>query len=174
VALRTPAADAHAGRAVGEAIAAMSVPAVREPLAALLHLSPKGTGRIDAPSLGRIDLATFARAPSDTNQAPASVGVAWTVTQGDLDVAVAEDAVATLAAEVSPPARVGQDLAAAAAVRALGSDVTFAAIVPRSASAAAGGPSLLFAWGRRGEDGWARLSVEGALVRDLARRYAGL
>ena len=171
--LRTPSSDAGPG-AVREWIDLARRPVLGEPLRSLLQLGPPTVTTTSVSDVTDATLATFAPPKGP------SLGVAWGMHEGELLVAAGEHAPKLLGAQATPPARLGDDPRVAAALAALGSDASFTLVSEplrldstRGASHEAAAP-LVFAWGRRGGDAWARVDAADELLRELVRMKAGL
>jgi hypothetical protein len=99
---------------------------------------------------------------------------------GELLVAAGEHASKLLGSAAAPPTRLGDDPRIAAALAALGSDASFTLVTEPLRLDATRGASheaaaaLVFAWGRRGGDAWARVDAADELLRELVRMKAGL
>lgn len=178
--LRTPSSDAGP-TAVREWIDLTRRPVLADPLRSLLQIRPPTVTTASVPDVTDATVATFAPPKG------AALGVAWGMHDGELLVAAGEHAPKLLGAEATPPARLGDDPRVAAALAALGSDASFTVVseplrldATRSASARPAtaeneaAAALVFAWGRRGGDAWARVDVADELLRELVRMKAGL
>jgi len=171
--LRTPSSNAGPG-AVREWIDLARRPVLGEPLRSLFQLGPPTVTTTSVADVTDATLATFAPPKGP------SLGVAWGMHDGELLVAAGAHAPKLLGAQATPPARLGDDPRLAAALAALGSDASFTLVSEplrldstRGASHEAVAP-LVFAWGRRGGDAWARVDAANELLRELVRMKAGL
>lgn len=171
--LRTPSSDAGP-RAMREWIDLTHRPMLADPLRSLLQLAPPTVTAANVADVTDATLATF----SPPKGPP--LGIAWGMADGELVVAAGEHAPKLLGSEAAPPARLGDDPRVAAALAALGSDASFTAVAEPLRLDATRGASheaaaaLVFAWGRRGGDAWARVDVADELLRELVRMKAGL
>jgi hypothetical protein len=171
--LRTPSSGAGP-TAVREWIDLARRPVLGEPLRSLLQLGPPTVTTTSVPDVTDATLATFAPPKGP------SLGVAWGMHDGELLVAAGEHAPKLLGAEATPPARLGDDPRVGAALAALGSDASFTLVAEPLRLDATRGTSheaaaaLVFAWGRRGGDAWARVDAADELLRELVRMKAGL
>ncbi|WP_394827011.1 hypothetical protein [Pendulispora albinea] len=118
---------------------------------------------------------------------PAQAGVAWAIgssapdaaAPAPIQVALAEDPIALLRDVTENPGKAGQDADVAAAVKRLGSKVTLALVMRRTAiepARSGGGLALVVGWGREANDGSdarAYLEASHALVREGIRRLGG-
>lgn len=181
--LRTPTGDGEkARRATRDIVGLTSVPAFANPLATMLHVRAKGVAALDVPGLTGATLATFVReSPSrgkgNDKDGPAGFGVAWGLAKGNLEIALAEDAPKTLAASALPSATLADDPRIAGALKSFGAEANFTAIAePAVASQAPGqpGPGVVVASGRHGQEGWARIDVADAILREIVKRQTGL
>jgi hypothetical protein len=171
--LRTPSSN-EGPRAVREWIDLAHRPVLGEPLRSLLQLGPPTVTTTSVSDVTDASLATFAPPKGPP------LGVAWGMHDGDLLVAAGEHAPKLLGAQAAPSARLGDDPRVAVALAALGSDASFTLVTEplridatRGASHEAGA-ALVFAWGRRGSDAWARVDAADELLRELVRMRAGL
>jgi len=171
--LRTPSGDGGPG-AVREWIDLARRPVLGAPLHSLLQFGPPTVTTTSVSNVTDATLATFA-APKGP-----SLGVAWGMHDGELLVAAGEHAPKLLGAQATPPVHLGDDPRVAAALAALGSDASFTLVAEplrldstRGASHEAAA-ALVFAWGRRGTDAWARVDAADELLRELVRMKAGL
>jgi hypothetical protein len=171
--LRTPSSDAGPG-AVREWIDLARRPVLGQPLRSLLHLGPPTVTTTSVPDVTDATLATFAPPKGP------SLGVAWGMHDGELLVAAGDHAPKLLGAQATPAVRLGDDPRVAAALGALGSDASFTLVAEplRLDSTRGAGheaaAALVFAWGRRGGDAWARVDAADELMRELVRMKAGL
>jgi hypothetical protein len=171
--LRTPSSDGGPS-AVREWLDLVRRPVLGEPLRALLQLGPPTVTTTRVPDVTDASLATFA-APKGP-----PLGVAWGMRDGELLLAAGEHAPKLLGTESAPEARLGDDPRVGAALAALGSDASFTLVTEPLRLDATRGASheaaaaLVFAWGRRGGDAWARVDAADELLRELVRMKAGL
>ncbi|HEX8794943.1 MAG TPA: hypothetical protein VF765_28550 [Polyangiaceae bacterium] len=178
--LRTPSSSA--GPAVmREWIDLTRRPVLADPLRSLFQVRAPTVTTASVPDVTDATLAAFA-----PPKGPA-LGIAWGMHDGELLVAAGEHAPKLLGNAATPPARLGDDLRVSAALAALGSDASFTVVAEplrldatRAASARPAGAeneaaaALVFGWGRRGGDAWARVDVADELLRELVRMKAGL
>jgi hypothetical protein len=171
--MRTPSSDAGT-KAVRGWIDLARRPVLGEPLRSLLQLGPPTVTTTSVPDVTDASLATFA-----LPKGPA-LGIAWGMRDGELLVTAGEHAPRLLGTEATPTARLGDDPRVAAALAALGNDASFTLVTEplrldstRGASHEAAA-ALVFAWGRRGGDAWARVDAADELLRELVRMKAGL
>jgi hypothetical protein len=183
--LRTPVtSQADASRAVRELVELSHRTVLEDMLASSMHLRPAAVTRVDADSLGKVSLATFA---GIGHQPPAGgFGVAWgaggktdTAPPGELLVAAGEAAPQLLSSLAAPAHRLGDDPRSARALAALGDRATVALFAQplRFSSArgdAADSAPLVLAWGRKGDGLWARIELADRVLRELLRLKAGL
>ncbi|HEY6458495.1 MAG TPA: hypothetical protein VIY73_00040, partial [Polyangiaceae bacterium] len=126
--LRTPAEGDDASRALRELVELSRRGAAKELLAGGFHLAPASVVSSDLPGGGKATVATFA-ATSPKAGTPAggpSVGLAWTVRDGLVQVAAGPSPLGLLAAGLAPDARVAGDPRAARSLAALHEDASFA------------------------------------------------
>jgi hypothetical protein len=137
---------------------------------------------VDAPPVGKASLALFTELTAGGNrkpEAPGAPGVAWGVHDGELLVSAGTAAPQLLSAEAAPPRRMGDDPRTSRALLALGQRATFVLLAeplrfdPARSEPDATAPAI-FAWGRKGDDAWARLELADVLLRELLRLKAGL
>jgi hypothetical protein len=105
--------------------------------------------------------------------APKRADVAWSAKNGEIAATVQGTS-----AKQAPARKLGDDPGVAGEVKALGADVTFAAVAQplkldpvKSLLPAA---PLVLAWGKKGNDLWAHAEANDALVRELLRSRMGL
>lgn len=170
---RAPSTDAGP-KAFREWIDLARRPALGDPLRAILQLGPPTVAPVSVPDVTDASLATFLAAKGPP------LGIAWGMQDGELLAAAGEHAAKLLGIQASPPARLGDDARVGAALGALGNDASFTLVAqPLRLEAAlaashAASAALVFAWGRRGSDAWARLDAADELLRELVRMRAGL
>jgi len=186
--LRAPAANAEsASRAVHEALELLQRPAFKEPLAKFLQVRDLSFGVADAQGLGKVNLATLTRdappPPSPAMKAPLiapppPIGIAWRATGADVDVAIGEGAPQLLASGAAPLVRLGEERRIAHALTAAEANATFAIVLqPLRLDPARAGQApapLVYAWGRKGHDAWARVEIADALIREIVKLQSGL
>lgn len=171
--LRTPSSDAGP-RAVREWIDLARRPVLADPLRALFQVGPPTVTTASVPGVTDASLATFAPPKGPP------LGVAFGMQDGELLVAAGEHAPKLLGTAAAPAARLSDDPRIGAALAALGSDASFTVVTePLRLDATLGAKNetaaaLVFAWGRRGGDAWARVDAAGELLRELVRMKAGL
>jgi hypothetical protein len=117
-------------------------------------------------------------APARSADAPpeesffAPPGIAWLVGEKEVDLGLGLSPEGLLAL-THPPAALSSDPLASAAVHAIGPDATLAAVFRPPGCCTGGRPGsapMTFAWGRKGTNGWASLTVGDELVGILAGR----
>jgi hypothetical protein len=199
--LRTPAASAEdSSRAVRGILDLSHRPVFQDLVANWLHLAPAVFSHVDAPPLGSVSLATFARAPghsANANDASGPIGVAWNVSSGgggtegepskesksELLVAAGETAPRLLSAQVAPQSqgRLGDDPRSVRALAALGENATFVVFAqPLRLEHARGDASgdrsapVVLGWGRKGPAAWVRIEVADAVLREALSWFARL
>jgi hypothetical protein len=180
--LRTPAEGDDAPRALRELVDLSHRGAARELLAGGFHLAPAAVASTDLPGGGKAMVATFA-ATSPKGGTPAggpSLGLAWTVRDGLVQVAAGPLPAGLLAAGLAPGARVTGDARAARALDALHEDASFAVFArpllfdpSRFGADAARAPAVL-AWGRKAGGPWARVELADLVLRELLHLKSGL
>lgn len=170
VTLRAPGGDA-AARAMRGVVDLTARPFLHDPLHAALALDAPHVATATVAGVTGAQLATFGKVP---------VGLAWGTANGELVVAAGDHADRALAASAAPPARVGDDARAMAALSLLGPDASIVVLaeplrldVARGASGAARAPSVV-AYGKRAGDLWVHADLAGPLAREALRLQAGL
>jgi hypothetical protein len=177
VIVRAPAADADAAaRGVRELVELARSPALKEPLATLLHVGPPALSTSDAPGGGKATLASFAPLGAQAGGAATKLGLAWTVLGGEVVVAGGSASPELLA---PPSGRLGDDPRAARALSAVGANATFALVaqplrLDPARGAAAGSAPLVLAWGRADAAVWARIEIADPLLAQAVGLRGGL
>jgi len=186
VLVHAPATDAEsASRALRSLVGLGEKPAFKGPLETFLQVRQISTSQVDVPGLGKVELSAITRGPSKKGgEPPKKAGVAWRVygaapgsaDGAQIDVAMAEDPIALLREPSENAGKAGDDPDFASAVKRLGSDVTSALVVRRTAldpARAGAGLALVLTWGREGSDARAYLEASHALTREAIRRAGG-
>jgi hypothetical protein len=134
---------------------------------------------MDAGLLGHATVLTFAsagrgpRAAAMGGPTAPPIGLAWTVgTEIDFGAGQSPGDLLTLA-RANPT--LGSEPSSAKAVRALGTNATFAAVLRPfdcCSTGGAGSVPIVFGWGRQGDAGWSRIEVGYGLLANLAARIS--
>jgi hypothetical protein len=198
--LRAPVRDADAAaRCVRGGVDLVRVAPFKE----LLRARDVTTSTDEVSGLGKVSLATIARAPragdgkdagaprprgdAGAGDAGASaaqrtnkdeLGLAWTVDGGVLSLATGDVPIATLGAAVRPDRKLGDELAIARSLGALGKDANSVLVVQplRFDPMRANLPPapLVVALGRKDKNAVLRIDVANGLLRELTRWQLGL
>ena len=184
-----PAANGDAAsHALRDVVDLLQRPVLKAPLARYFHVSGIAVGGADVAGVGKVTAVTLTRDDPRTpkekekektkSPAPAPLGMAWATGASDVRFAIGDGAPQLLGAAFKPKATYADDASIARAVRAFEGNVTFAVVAKpfRFEGDQRGGapaPPFTFAWGRRAHDGWARVEIGYALLRELLRRTVG-
>jgi hypothetical protein len=175
--LRAPVADGEsATRALSGLQDLVRQPPFGEGVQQLFGVKNGELGDMDAGPLGKATVLTFASTATRGSRAVAAktappIGLAWAV-GSEIDVGAGQSPGDLLALARANPA-LASEPSSAKAVRALGANATFAAVLRPFDCCTLGGPAsvpLTFGLGRQGDAGWSRLEIGYGLLVDLATR----
>jgi hypothetical protein len=183
--VRAPVADgAAASASLRGAADLVSQPSFADSIRRLLPLRAGGVEPIDVPRVGKGSVVMFPTHPPPsrgTADPPAASpdlappGLAWAVDAKEVDIGLGQ-APSELLALTRPAASLRTAASIERAVRALGPDVTFAAIVVPPGcctSAAAAAAPLTLGWGRHDGQGAATLTIGDALLARILAQVTG-
>ncbi len=151
-----------ATKSVHEGFELLGRPAFTEPLSSLFKISGSSFGTAEIKGVGNATTFSFKRGTAD------SVGAAWAVHDGALELALSPDAPSFMIAAAHPQHVWRADPSIAQRATALGSTVSFA-VVARPFPASDPNASLLFAWGRDGEKARASVQASDVVIREAIR-----
>ena len=173
--LRAPIADADAAsRSMGSLVDLVRQPPASEAVQEVFGVQAAVVEHPDVPSVGSATVVSFARpsASGATSRskgdkrptAPAGsppLGLGWVADSKEIDLGAGLSP-RELLTSARQTRKLGDDLATAQAVRALGADASFAVVLKPFGCCTNGGATatpLTFGWGRRGDAGWSRLEI---------------
>lgn len=190
-AVQAPVRDAEAaGRAVRGAVDLARAAPFKE----MLHLDEATTATEETPDLGKISLATFVRKAHGATSGRSKVlptsdagakeirtkgggAMAWSTASGQLSVVLGEEPVLGLRNSARPDKTLGADPSVKQALEPLGADASTVVVVQplRFDPTRANLPTapVVFAIGKRGPEGFLRVSLTNGVLREIARRQMG-